>query len=396
MGVILLIIGLILFIGLVVVHELGHFLVARRNGVEAEEFGIFFPPRIWSRKIKGKKGKKGFVFSINVLPLGGFVRLKGEHDSDTEPGTFGAASTLAKTKIMLAGVGMNLLAALVLFTILAWVGIPQLVDNQFTVKSDTKIIKNEVLVGDVQPGSPAAKAGLQQRDDLVSITPVHKPQAVQKLSSANNLPSVTKRFAGQTVILTYIRDHATHQTTTTLLSAKTVAASLKTNNPKAYLGVAPLAYSLQRSTWSAPVVALGIAKQFTVLTFEGLGKALKGVGGIVSGAFSGNSHARQAAQTQASDQVSGPVGIFFILKTGSAIGYQFMLMIIAVISLTLAIMNVLPIPALDGGKLFITYVSRLFRKRVSETFEDWIYGTSFVFLLALMALITVIDLKRWP
>lgn len=395
MGVILLIVGLILFIGLVVVHELGHFLVARRNGVEAEEFGIFFPPKIWSRKIKGKKGRKGFEFSINALPLGGFVRLKGEHDSDTEPGTFGAANTRVKTKIMLAGVGMNLLAALILFTILAWVGMPQLVDNQFTVKSDTKIIKNEVLVGDVQPGSPAAKAGLQQRDNLVSIAPVNQPQAVQKLSSANNLPSVTKHFAGQTVALTYARDGTTHQTTTSLLSAKTVTASLKTNNPKGYLGISPTEYTLQRSTWSAPVVALGIAKQFTVLTFEGLGKALAGVGGIISGAFSGNTHARQAAQTQASDQVSGPVGIFVILKDGSALGYQFMLMIIAVISLTLAIMNVLPIPALDGGKLFLTLVARLFRKRLTQSFEEWAYGASFILLLGLIVLITVVDVKRF-
>lgn len=395
MGAVLLIIGLILFIGLVVVHELGHFLVARRNGVEAEEFGIFFPPKIWGHKVKAKKGKKGFEFSINALPLGGFVRLKGEHDADTEPGAFGAASTSAKTKIMLAGVGMNLLTALVLLTILAWVGMPQLVDNQFTVKSDTKIIKNEVLIDEVQPGSPAAKAGLQPRDDLVSVAPVSQPRAVQTLSNANNLPNVTKRLAGQIVVLTYIRDGTTHRATAKLLSAKTVSASQKTNNPKGYLGVSPTEYTLQRSTWSAPIVALGLAKQFTVLTFEGLGKALAGVGGIISGAFSGNTHARQAAQTQASDQVSGPVGIFVILKDGSALGYQFMLMIIAVISLTLAIMNVLPIPALDGGKLFLTLAARLFRKRLTQSFEEWAYGASFVLLLGLIVLITVIDVKRF-
>lgn len=94
---ILLILAFILFIGLIVVHEFGHFIVARRNGVEVEEFGIFFPPTLWRKKMKG-----GYDFTINALPLGGFVKLKGEHDSDTQKGSFGAAKLPAKIKIMLA------------------------------------------------------------------------------------------------------------------------------------------------------------------------------------------------------------------------------------------------------------------------------------------------------
>src|SRR5438270_8164863 len=107
MGILLFVVGIVLFIGLVVVHEWGHFIVARRNGVEVEEFGIFFPPRLYKRKTKA-----GWTFSINALPLGGFVKLKGEHDSDTEPDSFGAATSWAKTKIMAAGVVMNLITAL--------------------------------------------------------------------------------------------------------------------------------------------------------------------------------------------------------------------------------------------------------------------------------------------
>jgi regulator of sigma E protease len=110
MAIALLVIGIILFVGLVVVHEFGHFIVARRNGVEVEEFGIFFPPSLYK-----KKTKAGWVFSVNALPLGGFVKLKGEHDSDTEPGSFGAASLWSKSKIMVAGVALNLLTALIYF-----------------------------------------------------------------------------------------------------------------------------------------------------------------------------------------------------------------------------------------------------------------------------------------
>src|ERR1700689_3335607 len=117
MPILLLVVGIILFIGLVVVHEYGHFIVARRNGVEIEEFGIFFPPRLYKHKTKA-----GWDFTINALPLGGFVKLKGEHDSDTEPGSFGAASLWVKSKIMAAGVVMNLITALVLFTIIALIG----------------------------------------------------------------------------------------------------------------------------------------------------------------------------------------------------------------------------------------------------------------------------------
>ncbi len=101
MGIFLLIIGLVLFIGLVVVHELGHFIVARRNGVEVEEFGIGFPPVIWKKRIKSAKGD--YDFTINALPLGGFVRLRGETDADKRPGTFGAARLKAKITNMPTG-----------------------------------------------------------------------------------------------------------------------------------------------------------------------------------------------------------------------------------------------------------------------------------------------------
>src|SRR3954468_16701376 len=163
-------IGIILFIGLVLVHEWGHFIMARRNGVMVEEFGLGFPPKVWSKKLGS-----GMRLSINLLPLGGFVKMKGENDSDERKGSFGAASLGAKSKIMLAGVTMNLLTGLLLLTVLAWIGMPKLLtqDNvgqdQFTVASDTKIINQQVLVGPIQPGSPASKAGLKNTDKLLSI-----------------------------------------------------------------------------------------------------------------------------------------------------------------------------------------------------------------------------------
>ncbi|MBP9761465.1 site-2 protease family protein [Candidatus Saccharibacteria bacterium] len=383
----LLAIGLILFLLLIITHEMGHFIAAKRNGVEPEEFGIFFPPKLWGKKMKG-----GWEFTINALPLGGFVKLKGEHDSDTEKGSFGAASDAAKAKIMLAGVAVNFVTAFVLFTFLALVGMPKIIENQFTVVSDTNVVKQETLVGYVDEKSPAAAGGIKQRDRLVSIS--NATQTVRL--DGETLSKVTQNFAGQKVTVAYERSGDLRSTTVQLRDKKTVQESAKTENPVGYLGVVPQQISIQRSTWSAPVVAAGLSAQITKLTFIGIGKALQGLGGIIAGGITGNTAARQNAQVEASSQVSGPLGIFFVLKDGSSLGWLFMLFIVAIISLTLAIMNVLPIPALDGGRLYMMLASRLTKeKRLTPAMEERIVMSSFLLLLGLIALITVVDVKRF-
>ncbi|MDB5185434.1 MAG: hypothetical protein JWN38_1242 [Candidatus Saccharibacteria bacterium] len=387
MSVVLLVIGILLFIGLIVAHEFGHFVAARRNGVVAEEFGIFFPPRLYKKRMKG-----GWDFTINLLPLGGFVKLKGEHDSDTAKGSFGAASLWAKTQIMAAGVVMNLVIGLVLLTILAIIGMPKLVDNQFTVASDTKISKREVLITYVEPGSPAAKAGLKQRDQLLGIS---APGKSTTIIDSDSLPNVTQQYAGQQVTVHYSHNGQTKSAKATLLTKAVRDASQNTDNPKGYLGVVPTEFTLQRSTWSAPVVAVGFSAQITGLTFEGLGKAVAGLGSIFAGTATGNTQARQHGQSAASSQVTGPVGIFLLLQSGSSLGWQYILVIIAIISLTLAIMNILPIPALDGGKLWITLIARgIFKKPLSNKLEERINAIGFLVLVTLIIVITVVDIRR--
>lgn len=374
MSVILLIIGLVMFVGLVILHELGHFIVARRNGVEVEEFGLGFPPRA---KILGKKN--GTIYSLNWLPLGGFVKLKGEHDADTEKGTFGAASLWAKTKIMLAGVFVNLITAYVLLIVLALVGVPKLIDNQFTVASDQITIRNDILVGLVEADSPAQKAGMQVQDKLRSIGPINGQQ--RDISNPEAFPQQTKSLAGKDVTISYERDGKLIRANTQLRSMSDVEASKKTANPKGYLGIAPINYEMNRYTWSSPIVAAGLIKQFTELTFKGLGTAIAGLA--------------QGDTKKATEQVSGPVGIFVILRDGTLLGFQFILMIIAVISLTLAIMNVLPIPALDGGRLFLTLFFRIIRKPLTHKIEEIVVGSSFALLMVLFVLITIVDVKRF-
>ncbi len=387
MSVFLLVLGLVLFMSLIVVHEWGHFIMAKRNGVEIEEFGIFFPPWLYKHRTK-----KGWLFTINLLPLGGFVKLKGEHDSDTARGSFGAASVLAKSKIMAAGVVMNFLIAVVLLTIVALVGMPQLVPNQFTVKSDTKVGKGEVIITYVEPGSPAAKAGLKSTDQIESIRT--SSGEVASITTPDQLKNATKRFAGQKVTISYKRSDVAYSEPTTLLSNQVVAASQTTKNPKGQLGVVPEAYSMQRSTWSAPIVAIGLTAQFTVLTVQGLGHAIAGLGSIIAGSVTHNTSARQNGQA-AAGQVSGPVGIYVILQTGSLLGYQFILMIVAIISLTLAIMNILPIPALDGGRLWLTLITRALKRPLTPRLEEGINASGFALLMVLIIVITVVDIRRF-
>lgn len=388
MQVLLFILGFLLFIGLVLIHEWGHYIAARRSGVVVEEFGLGFPPRAWGRKLKS-----GMVLSLNWLPLGGFVKLKGEHDSDTAKGSFGAASLGAKTKIMLAGVSMNLIAGLVLLTLLALIGMPKLIDNQFTVKSDTKVTHQAVTAGYVEPGSPASLIGLSPRDAIKEIS---SKESTRVITTQQQLREATKFFAGEKVLITYERKGKEIKKETSLLSKEEVSKSLDSDNPKGHLGVMPVELQVRRSTWSAPVVAVGFTKQLVVLTMQGLGKALAGLGSTIAGLVTGNESAREKGQARASEQVGGPVAIMAVLWGGGSLGINFILMIIAILSLTLALINVLPIPALDGGRLAVTLISRkILRRPLSPLAEERIHGTGMALLLGLVLLITIVDVKRF-
>ena len=203
-----------------------------------------------------------------------------------------------------------------------------------------------------------------------------------QIDSIPALQNGTEQFSGKKIELNITRDGKEQSISTVLRSREEVNASKKTDQPKGYLGVVLNELTVQRSTWSSPIVAVGLIKQLTVETFKGLGNALWNV-------IRGQGKA-------ASQQVSGPVGIFVLLKDGSGLGYQYMLMIIAIISLTLAIMNVLPIPALDGGRLFVTLLYRkVLRKPLSQDKEEQIHGTGFALLMLLFVVITVVDVRRF-
>lgn len=380
------VLGLFVLVLLVVVHEIGHGIVARRNGVEVEEFGVGFPPLAWGKKIKKSFLGKNVLYSVNWLPLGGFVRLKGEYDSAKEPGGYGAASYWAKTKILFAGVAMNWLVAILLFTVLAWMGLPKIIDNQFSVASDTQIVERgsaRVTVAQVMEGSPADKAGFESDDVLLSLNGT-------RLKSSSQFAQLTADHRGQKVKIEYERDG----------DSQAVAVRLRDDEAGGHLGIAANggAQELLRSTWSAPIVGVGTTVQLTYVTLQGLGQLLVDSGSGFVSQFSADEQVRKngdASLAAASNSVAGPVGIIGVIfpQAGQA-GLTTILFLTAIISLSLAVMNALPIPALDGGRWTVMTIYRLRGKVLTRAREESIQGVGMLTLFGLIILVTIADIGK--
>ncbi len=380
LGVIL---GVIVLTILVVLHELGHALVAKRYGVVVEEFGVGFPPRAWGKKIAHSILGKNVLYSINWLPLGGFVKLQGEHDSATKKGDYGSVTFWQKTQILLAGVAMNWLTAAVLLSILAAVGMPSILKDQFYVPGDAQIITQPVELVAVTKDMPADKAGLQQGDKILRF-------AGSSLDSATELAELAKQQKGKTVEVIYSRQSVEGSTKVTLRADN--------GDKKGYLGASPSQMAVIKSSWSAPIVGVGLTAQMSWVTIQGLGDVLSNtVQGLVL-KLSPQKADQQTANTKLAavgDSVAGPIGIFgIIFPAAEKAGLTHVVMLAAIISLTLAVMNILPIPALDGGRWFVTALFKLLKKPLTKEIEEKIHGTGFMVLMALVLLVTIADIGK--
>jgi regulator of sigma E protease len=369
------IIGIIVLVILVAVHELGHGIVARRNGVVLEEFGIGFPPRAWSKKLKN-----GVLFSLNWLPLGGFVRLQGEHDSANKKGDYGAATFWQKTRILLAGVLVNWVVAAALLSILALVGLPKIIPNQFSIPADTQQVSKPVVLSSLVDKYPAAEAGLENGDQVSAING-------EPVSSVEDFVTTTENKKGQMISVSYVRD-----------GQEKIASVQLRDIDSATFGSRLSQQQSIRATWSAPIVGIVTTGQFTWVTVQGLGQLL---GNLVTGLvfqLSPSADTRKDASADlaaAGASVAGPIGILgTIFPAASKAGPVEVLFLAAIISLTLAVMNTLPIPALDGGRWFVMVIYRLRKKELTKEREEMIQGTGFLVLMALIILVTIGDVTK--
>ncbi len=374
------IIGLLVLSFLVAIHEAGHALVALRNKVVVEQYAIGFPPKIWSKKLKN-----GIEFMINAVPIGGYVKLQGEHDAADKPGDYGNVKLWPKTKILFAGVFVNFMFAALVLTILAWTGLPKVLNNQFMIKSDAKVITTPVVAGMVIEDSPAAQAGIKNGDVLLSIND-------QLINEASQVRQLTKKYKGQTVSIKYDRNPTDGQTSEAKIKLNAKA------DEKGYLGVAAGQSSFIKTTWSAPIVGVGTTVQLAGETVKGLGMMVKN---LVVGLYQkivGDQATKQAGSeklAQVNASVAGPVGILFnIFPNLLSADLTIFAFFVAIISLTLAVMNTLPIPALDGGRWFVTVLFRLFKKPLTKDLEQKIHGTGMMFLLLLMLILVISDVAK--
>lgn len=370
--------GIIILVVLVVVHELGHAIVARRNGVIVEEFGIGFPPRAWSKKLKN-----GVLFTLNWLPLGGFVKLKGEHDSAEGAGTYGAASFWVKTKILLAGVLVNWIVAALLLTVLAWVGLPKVLPQQFSVSGDTRIERTPLTIAQTVEGGAADASGLQSGDEIVRVDGA-------TVESTAWFIDTTRSQKGDTVDVVYQRDGV----------ESSARVTLGTDETKGIFGASLGQSEKIQATWSAPIVGIVTTAQFSWETIIGIGQLIGQLSNGVVGQFSGDQTTREQASQQIDEvasSVAGPVGILgVIFPSAQQQGVTQLILLTAIISLTLAVMNALPIPALDGGRWWTMAIFRVLKKKLTKEREERIQAIGFLVLLSLIVLVTIADIgKLW-
>jgi regulator of sigma E protease len=348
---------------LVLVHEAGHYLVARACGVRADEFGYGFPPRLigfvkekgrWRRVRRGEHTAENTIWSINWLPLGGFVRLKGEQgEAGEDQDSFQSKSAWKRLLILGAGVGMNWLLAIVIFSVAFSIGVPTELEN---LSAAARIRDTAVRVTEVLPGSSAEKAGLLPGETVREINAVPVTDAAQARETLASVdPQASLRLT--------IGDEKTDATRTVETSLSFVEALGTVSYP------VPLAV----------VEGVRVTASYTWMVVVGFYTLLKD---LVSG-------------LKPSADISGPVGIAVLTGRIAEQGAWSLMHFTAILSINLAVINFLPIPALDGGRVLFIVIETLRRRKVKLSLEAAVHRIGFALLLLLIALVTLQDLRRY-
>ena len=315
--------------------------------------------------------------------------MDGESAADTRQGTFGKANFWAKTKILFAGVAMNWLVAIIIFTILAWTGMPAFLDGQFTIAADTRINSTPVEITSVAENSPAAQAGLQAGDYILAVDG-------NDVQYSSEITDINEGHAGEAVDYKIRRPGEEGCNCDADLD---IEVTLNPTGSEYLLGVTmATSQSLSYSTWSAPIVGVGLTAQLTGETLKGVGVMLWNLISGVGSQFSPDATVRESGQEAISsvgDSVSGPVGIIGVLFPAfTSAGPTNLAFLAALISVSRACMNVLPIPALDGGRWLLIAIYKVRKKKLTKETEEKIVSRAFMVLLALIFIVTILDIIR--
>ncbi len=397
MFITILIFGLILGI-LIFVHELGHFLTAKRNGITSHEFGFGFPPRVFGvvkdaktgkwRKVWGTEEYYGdnTLYSINLIPLGGFVRIKGEspvNEEDVEmdklseedkafvrmskdSDSFAVQTKWVRFKVLVAGVTMNFILAWVLITIVLMIGAPEPKDS---VADQSKVVSSVgVQIVEVESPSPAEEIGLKVGD---SVDKVCGGGTCTEIETADQLKSTILMYQGEEVDVYITRGK----------EQVVVSGVPRTDieDGQGALGISMMEtvivrYPWYEAIWESLMRVIGL----TIMI-------LSAFWALISGIFTGQG---------VSAEVAGPVGIAMMTQQMRDLGFVYLLQFAAILSVNLAIINILPIPALDGGRIIFLMIEAIKGKPVNQKVENMTHTVFFIALIALMIFITVKDVLK--
>ncbi len=364
------IIFLAILIVLILVHEFGHFIVAKKSGIRVDEFGIGFPPKLYGKKFGETE------YTINALPLGGFVRIWGEDPTDEDYAkddehtrSFVAQPRYIQALVLVAGVFMNILFAYFLFVLAYVIGMPTALDATSN-RSEYESVK--LYVTGVLENSPASKI-LLINDEITSVESDGE-KITKEAISPDTVSAFIREHEGEEVMLTVVREGKEHTKTVT------PQKGILQDNPEipaagftmVLSGVKE--YSLFESFYQA-----------FIRTGEALIAITLGLVELLGGIFTGSSDF---------SQISGPVGIVGLVGDAASLGFIWVITFSAFISLNLAVINLFPFPALDGGRLVFVFIESIIRRPIPPAIATNLNRFGFIALLVLMAAVTFNDVVK--
>ena len=359
---------IVLIVVLIVAHEFGHLVVAKLSGMRVDEFGIGYPPKIYGKKFGETE------YSINWLPFGGFVRIYGEDATDdtvlASKKAFAARPRLYQALTLVAGIAMNLLLAYVLISLTLAVGTPRALDPSEVASAPDAVL----TVSDVLPGSPADVAGLKVGDEITAAR--IGASASSRIFSGTDADAFL-RFVASDASSSPIEFLLTRDGASTTLSAAPKAGTITDDPNRVALGVSVVPVgTVPEPLLRAPIDGASLTWEVTKETAVGLAQFLWSAVTL---------HANLS-------EVSGPIGIAYAAGSAYAQGFMQLVSFAAIISINLAIVNLLPIPALDGGRLLFVIIEAITRRRISPTVASYVNAVCFALLILLMLVVSGHDI----
>jgi len=345
---------------LVFVHELGHFVMAKRAGMKVEEFGFGFPPRLFGVK------RGDTIYSINWIPIGGFVKIVGEDGGDSDrDDSFNQKGFWPRFLVLIAGVTMNVVFAWLVVSLAMGIGLPTVIGEGDDLPSQARVSEPKVTLTELAPDSPAALAGMKVGDNFKTVNG-------EDIGSTEELQSITRANVGKEISYVITRGNDTLDLNLTPRVSPPegqgpLGVSLATVARVSYPWYLAPFYGIS-ATWN---LLYGTVAAFVTI-----------IGDWVSGESVG-------------EQLSGPVGIAVLTRDVAQLGFIYLLQFTAVLSINLAVINAIPFPALDGGRILFLIIEKLRGRKLPQTAEAVANTVGFGLLLLLMVFVTVKDFGRF-